>query len=34
LWDIGVILLSLGALATSLIGMYLGLRRLLAAPVN
>ena len=28
LWDIGVILLSLGALATSGIGMYLGLKRL------
>ena len=29
LWDIGMILLSLGALATSGIGMYLGARRLL-----
>jgi hypothetical protein len=28
LWDIGLILLSLGALATSSIGMYLGFRRL------
>jgi hypothetical protein len=28
LWDIGLILLSLGALATSSIGMYLGLKRL------
>jgi hypothetical protein len=28
LWDIGLIVLSLGALATSSIGMYLGLRRL------
>jgi hypothetical protein len=28
LWDIGVILLSLGALATSAIGMYLGGKRL------
>jgi hypothetical protein len=28
LWDIGVILLSLGALATSVIGMWLGFRRL------
>lgn len=29
LWDIGMIALSLGALLTSAIGMYLGLRRLL-----
>lgn len=29
LWDIGLIVLSLGALATSSIGMYLGVRRLL-----
>lgn len=28
LWDVGMILLSLGALATSGIGMYLGLKRL------
>jgi hypothetical protein len=28
LWDIGMILLSLGALATSGIGMYLGFKRL------
>src|SRR5690606_26816618 len=28
LWDIGMILLSVGALATSTIGMYLGARRL------
>jgi hypothetical protein len=28
LWDIGMILLSLGALATSLIGLYLGVKRL------
>jgi hypothetical protein len=27
-WDIGMILLSLGALATSAIGMYLGIKRL------
>jgi hypothetical protein len=27
-WDIGVIVLSLGGLATSLIGLYLGIRRL------
>lgn len=32
-WDIGMILLSLGALATSGIGMYLGFRRLLRRPV-
>jgi hypothetical protein len=28
LWDIGMILLSLGALTTSLIGLYLGVKRL------
>lgn len=34
LWDIGMILLSLGALATSGIGMYLGFRRLFRRPVR
>ncbi|MDX1562839.1 MAG: PepSY domain-containing protein [Gammaproteobacteria bacterium] len=33
LWDIGVIVLSLGALATSGIGLYVGWRRLLRRPV-
>jgi hypothetical protein len=34
LWDIGMILLSLGALATSGIGLYLGTRRLLGRPAT
>lgn len=34
LWDIGMILLSTGALATSGIGLYLGCRRLLGRPVK
>jgi hypothetical protein len=33
LWDIGMIVLSLGALATSAIGLVLGFRRLLRDPV-
>jgi len=32
LWDIGMILLSLGALATSLIGMFVGFKRLRVSP--
>jgi hypothetical protein len=34
LWDVGMILLSLGALATSGIGMYLGCRRLFGRPAS
>jgi hypothetical protein len=33
LWDIGMILLSLGALVTSTIGMYLGFKRLRRGPI-
>ena len=31
IWDIGVVLLSLGGLATSTIGLFVGMRRLLRA---
>jgi hypothetical protein len=34
LWDVGMILLSLGALATSSIGLYLGMRRLFGRPAR